>query len=102
MRQGKVGARAHAGAEEARRRCLDAIAAHLQPGGLIALAIVERADTTATASPPLPDVHERDGWIYSSLPLSVLQEGDSLLIERLRQTVAPDGRLCETHSSARL
>jgi SAM-dependent methyltransferase len=89
-------------AQEMRRRCLDAIAAHLGPGGLAALAIVEGADTGRTAPPPLPDVLERDRWVYSSLPLSVRQEGEAVLIERLRQTVAPDGRLREAYSTVRL
>jgi SAM-dependent methyltransferase len=85
-----------------RRRCLGAVAAHLAPGGLLALAIVDHAEPGAPPSPPLPDVREHDGWVYSSLPLGVRQAGDSLLVGRLRQTVAPDGRLQESESAVRL
>jgi SAM-dependent methyltransferase len=87
---------------EARRRCLATVAAHMRPGGLVALAIVEEAKISTPSTPPLPDVHERDGWVYSSLPLSVTRRGDALLIERLRQTVAPDGSLREACSTVRL
>ena len=51
--------------------CLRGVAAHLRPGGRVAVAIVDgdaRAPIEA-APPPLPDVREVDGWVYSSLPL---------------------------------
>lgn len=86
----------------ARRRCLDAIAAHLAPGGTAALAIVEGVATGAPPSPALPDVLERGGWVYSSLPLGVVGEGDAMLVERLRQTVDPGGSLHETRDRVRL
>ena len=86
----------------ARGRCLRAAAAHLTPGGRFALAIVEDPPIGIPESPRLPDVREIDGWIYSSLPLGVRIEDDSLIVERLRQTVAPDGGLDETQSSDRL
>jgi SAM-dependent methyltransferase len=86
----------------ARRKCLGASAAHLRPGGVVALAIVAGAETGAPPAPPLPDVREHDGCVYSSLPLGVSREGDSLLVGRLRQTVAPDGCLQESESAVRL
>lgn len=86
----------------ARRECLAAAAEHLLPGALLALAIVEGSETGISPSPTLPDVRERDGWIYSSLPLGVGREGDDLVIERLRQAVAPDGHLSETRNAVRL
>ena len=86
----------------ARGQCLRAAAAHLAPGGRFALAIVEDPQIGVPESPQLPDVREIDGWIYSSLPLGVRIEDDSLIVERLRQTVAPDGGLDETQSSDRL
>jgi SAM-dependent methyltransferase len=87
---------------ESRRHCLAAGAEHLRPGGLLALAIVDGAQSGAPPSPPLPDVRERDGWVYSSLPLGVRLEDDSLLVGRLRQAVSPDGRLRESESAVRL
>jgi hypothetical protein len=47
------------------------------------------------AEPPLPDVGERDGWVYSSLPLDVRPEPGGVAVERLRQVVSPAGRLTE-------
>ncbi len=87
---------------EARHECLSAAAAHLESGGCLALAIVAEARTGTPPSPALPDVRERDGWVYSSMPLGVIREGDSLLLERLRQTVDPDGHLEESHNAVRL
>ena len=88
--------------EQERRRCLAAAAGHLAPGGQMALAIVEGAESGSPSSPPLPDVREIDGWVYSSLPLGVHVEDDALVVERLRQTVTPGGRLSEARSHDRL
>lgn len=85
-----------------RFRCLRAAAGHLQAGGMLALAIVEGAETGVPPSPAVPDVREQEGWVYSSLPLGIIREGDWLLIERLRQTVSPDGHLDEERSTVRL
>jgi SAM-dependent methyltransferase len=86
----------------ARAAGLRAIAAHLAPGGLAALAIVEAAPTGVPSSPLLPDVREQDGFVYSSLPLGALSDGDSLLVDRLRQLVDPGGRLTESRDQVRL
>ena len=43
----------------------------------------------------MPDVRERDGWVYSSLPVAVQTSAGDLEIRRLRQAVAPDGSLSE-------
>jgi SAM-dependent methyltransferase len=86
----------------ARRRCLRAAAAHLRAEGQVALAIVEQAATGIPATPQLPDVRERDGWVYSSLPLGVVREGDALVVERLRQSVDPAGHLEESRNTVRL
>ena len=89
-------------ADAERRRCLESISTHLEAGGRAALAVVEGDEAGISESPPLPDVRETDGWVYSSLPLGVRVEDGSLVIERLRQTVAPDGRLSEARSRDRL
>ena len=34
---------------------------------------------------------ERDGWVYASHPVAVRPDADGATIERIRQTVAPDG-----------
>ncbi|MDQ3571763.1 MAG: class I SAM-dependent methyltransferase [Actinomycetota bacterium] len=72
---------------------------HLAPGGVIAAAIVEGVpldgEVGSEYEPPLPDVAEVDGWVYSSLPLGVASAGDRMIVTRLRQVVAPDGDLSE-------
>lgn len=86
----------------ARASCLSAIAAHLLADGIAALALVEAATGATPPSPPLPDVREVEGWIYSSLPLRVQRRTDGLLIERLRQTVSPGGTLQEEVDRVRM
>jgi SAM-dependent methyltransferase len=85
-----------------RLQCLGRIAAHLLPGGRIALAIVEEVPRASEGPPPLPDVREVDGWVYSSLPLDVVEVGEEILIRRLRQTVSPAGELSEEGNEIRL
>jgi 2-polyprenyl-3-methyl-5-hydroxy-6-metoxy-1,4-benzoquinol methylase len=86
----------------ARGQSLERIAEHLRPGGMVALAIVEGTVAAVPASPLLPDVRERDGWVYSSLPLGAHEADGSLVIERLRQAVDTEGHLRESRSEVRL
>jgi SAM-dependent methyltransferase len=87
---------------DGRRRCLKSVSGHLRPGGRAAFAIVEGVETGTAESPPLPDVREIESWIYSSMPLGVRVDDDCLVVERLRQTVARDGRLTDSRSEDRL
>ena len=83
---------------EERRTALAAMRGHLAPRGLIAIAIIDGepgADSDDGLGPPLPDVAEIDGWVYSSLPIEVRPEGGRLVISRLRQIVTPDGDLTD-------
>jgi SAM-dependent methyltransferase len=89
--------------DRARRRAMLArVAARLERGGILAAALVEAVGLPGPATghardevPPLPDVRELDGWIYSSLPLDVRHANGAISIERLRQAVAPGGELTE-------
>jgi SAM-dependent methyltransferase len=85
-----------------RRACLDCIAAHLLPGGRIALAIVERLPEPDGDAPPLPDVREVEGWVYSSLPVDSAESDGEIAIRRLRQTVSPAGALSEEKNEIRI
>jgi SAM-dependent methyltransferase len=85
-----------------RVECLRCVASHLQPAGRIALSIVERLPEAAEGPPPLPDVREVDGWVYSSLPLDAVDIGEEIVIQRLRQTVSPDGELSEEENEIRI
>ncbi|MFI5027561.1 MAG: class I SAM-dependent methyltransferase [Solirubrobacterales bacterium] len=78
-----------------RRRLLGQVRRHLRTGALAALAIVEHVPESEPGPPPLPDVREADGWVYSSLPLDSIATADSIVVSRLRQTVSPEGTLSE-------
>lgn len=80
-----------------RRACLSCVYDSLSLLTTTAFAIVEEMPPPPPESvpPPLPDVREVDGWIYSSLPLESIFEPDWILLRRLRQIVAPNGEMTE-------
>lgn len=82
--------------------CMVAVARHLRPGGLLAAAIVESVEMPENALPPLPDVREIDGWVYSSLPTAAAAGDGEVVLSRLRQTVSPGGELGEEPNEVRL
>jgi SAM-dependent methyltransferase len=91
------------GAAAGRARLLGRVADHLQPGGAFAAAILaDDAVPEAGGSPPLPDVLERDGYVFSSLPLEVRDVGAAIEVRRLRQVVSPGGALDERTDVTRL
>lgn len=78
--------------------CLSCVVDSMLPGARAAFAIVERMPELpppGTSAPPLPDVREIEGWIYSSLPLEPVALPEAILLRRLRQTVDPDGNMGE-------
>jgi SAM-dependent methyltransferase len=76
---------------------------HLEPGGVFAAALLATtADAAEHSNPPLPDVLERDGWIFSSLPIEVRGLDGGLELRRLRQVVSPEGALTEETQAIRL
>jgi len=86
-----------------RRAALERSAAHLAPGGRLAASVVERPGGALEGpAVALPDVRERDGWIYSSQPVAVADREDVLEIRRLRQAVSPAGELSESEHVDRL
>ena len=92
------------GGADGRRRMLAAVRRHLRPGGLFAAALANPfEDWSDTESlPPLPDVREDDGWVYSSTPVGVRRAGDSFVIERRREAVSPSGDMTEEHATVEL
>lgn len=80
-----------------RIECLSCVVDNMLPGGRAAFAIVEELPLppAGTAAPPLPDVRQIEGWIYSSLPLEPIVGPETILLRRLRQTVDPDGDMSE-------
>jgi SAM-dependent methyltransferase len=85
------------GGSRDRIACLTSAAANMLPGGRAAFAIVEQmpALPPGASAPPLPDVRQVEGWIYSSLPLEPVALPEAILLRRLRQTVDPDGNMSE-------
>ncbi len=91
------------GGAAARRALISRAVAHLTDGGRLAMAVVEDPSSSLDgAAAGVPDVRERDGWVYSSLPTMVPTEDGGVVIRRLRQTVAPNGALSEEDHVDRL
>lgn len=88
---------------ESRARCLRRVANVLRPGGLLAAAIVGEPPVADNPLPPLPDVREVDGWVYSSLPITINGfVGQKMHLHRLRQIVSPDGDFSEEKNRIQL
>lgn len=85
------------GGASARAEMLAGVISSLVPGGTFAAAIanLDEAVAAESAQPPVPDVGERRGWIYSSLPLDVRPAPGGVAVEWLRQKVSPAGTLTE-------
>jgi SAM-dependent methyltransferase len=78
---------------------------HLRAGGILAIALadpLEGVPDGEAVAPPLPDVREQDGWVYSSTPVNVREEPGATAIDRLRQAVSPAGELDESMATIRL
>jgi SAM-dependent methyltransferase len=87
------------GGSDGRTRMLVCVRRHLRPGALLAVALAdpfEGIPPDEDPAPPLPDVREEAGWVYSSTPVDVRQEGPATAIDRLRQAVSPSGELDES------
>ena len=85
-----------------RAKLLERVAAWLRPGGRLAAVVLAEpsAASPEDAEPPVPDVRElENGWVLSSLPLSVRAEPGRIEVDRLRQTVSPSGELAEGRST---
>jgi SAM-dependent methyltransferase len=73
-------------------------AAHLRPGGRVAIALTERFDLydgslEGSSSLPLADVRELPGAIYRSQPMAVRREGEEIVLERRREILSSPNRL---------
>jgi len=92
------------GGPPGRRAMLARAFDHLRPGALLAVALADPFESVSpqAAKPPLPDVLERDGWVFSSTPVAVYPDGDAIAIERVRSAVSPSGDLTETVATIRL
>jgi SAM-dependent methyltransferase len=92
------------GGANGRARMLAAVRRHLEDGGLFAAALANPFDdwSDEESLPPLPDVREEDGWVYSSTPIAVRRATGAFVIERNRQAVSPAGEVTEERSTIEL
>jgi SAM-dependent methyltransferase len=77
-----------------RRAFLDCARRHLQPAGLLAMAIAAELELFEVIDgdiAPLPDIREVDGVVYSSLPTAVRSDGEVFLLERRRERISASG-----------
>jgi SAM-dependent methyltransferase len=81
------------GGADGRGAFLRCARAALAPGGLVAIAIADALEAFDEEHdiPPLPDIREIDGIVYSSRPVAVRDEGDHVAIHRVRETVDTAG-----------
>ncbi len=87
---------------EGRNECLQSVAEALRPGGSLAATIIEEMPEPDGAPPPLPDVREVDGWVYSSLAVEAAIGPGEIIVRRLRHAVSPDGELSEEPNEVRI
>ena len=92
------------GGASGRLRMLGCVREHLRVGGRFAAALADPFEgiPAGEAEPPVPDVREQDGWVFSSTPIAVRDEEDATVIDRHRQSVSPSGELEEVVASIRL
>jgi SAM-dependent methyltransferase len=85
------------GGHDARVAMLRRVHSHLAPGGAFAAALAEPGDAVPEGdpSPPLPDMLESHGWVFSSQPMSVQERNGQMVVTRRRQAVSPTGELEE-------
>jgi SAM-dependent methyltransferase len=92
------------GGGRGRAAMLQSVHSHLVPGGRFAVALADpfEGEPAGDAGLPVPDVREREGWVYSSMPIAVRTVGESTAIDRVRQAVSPDGELSESFTTVLL
>jgi hypothetical protein len=85
------------GGRDAREALLRHARKHLAPGGVFAAALAEPRDSADEehSEPPLPDMLERHGWVFSSLPVSIEEQNGTVVVTRRRLSVSPTGELGE-------
>ena len=85
------------GGQDGRLAMLGRVSAHLAPRGTFAAALAEPRDAVPAGAdvPPLPDMLEADGWVFSSQPVSVREENHRVVVTRRRHAVSPAGELQE-------
>jgi SAM-dependent methyltransferase len=80
--------------EAERASFLAAARDHLEPDGVLALAIADALEgyDEREAVPPAPDMRELAGYVYASTPMRIVDYGDRIAIERRREIVDVAGQ----------
>ena len=83
---------------------LAAAARHLDPGGVLAMAITARLEDFGDVEGelPSPDVGAHSGWRFESQPTAVRVLAGTTRIERLRHAIAPNGAVTEEDDAIEL
>jgi SAM-dependent methyltransferase len=78
--------------------------AHLQPRGVLAIAVAGALEAfdEERDEPPLPDIREIDGVVYGSRPVAVRDEGERVAIVRIREMVDARGNRTVAEDVVRL
>lgn len=80
-----------------RRQLLAGVKRRLEPDGVAAFAISELIPQESQTVEVLPDLRELGESVYASRPVAVDADATGMTIIRLRQVVASDGSLEESH-----
>jgi SAM-dependent methyltransferase len=82
------------GGADGRTAFLGAAKRHVDPGGMVAIALTEALEPYELpdgAPAPLPDIREVDGVVYASQPVAVREDADGYELERRREVIAVGG-----------
>ncbi len=82
------------GGRDGRIAFLRRVAAHVEPGGRVAIAISEQLEPFEVLDGipgPMPDMCEIDGIVYASHPTAVRTSGRHFVLERRREIVSVSG-----------
>ncbi len=85
------------GGKKGRLAMLERVCVHLASGGTFAAAVANPYEALpgADPEPPIPDMLERDGWVFASQPVTVREQNGHVVVTRRRQAVSPGGALEE-------
>jgi SAM-dependent methyltransferase len=93
------------GGRDGRLAFLRCAAAHLAPGGVLAVAIsptLELFEVLDGVPGPTPDICEIDGVVYASHPTAVRAEGGDYVLERRREVVSMRGERSVSQNAIQL
>jgi SAM-dependent methyltransferase len=91
--------------EQGRAGFLGCARRHLEPGGMLAIAIADELEpyrVTDAVQPPIPDMLELDGVVYASQPVAITEDADGFVLERRREIITVEGHRSVEENLVRL